>query len=201
MFGGIVETMGVVGACRFEDDCKQLSISPRHCFDDLRVGDSVAVNGVCLTVTKVQRESFDCSVVPETLRLTNLGLLVPGSLVNLERALKANDRIGGHYVQGHVDGVGEIGRMERQGAAWLVTIHVPAALTKYLVTKGYVTLDGMSITLVEVGEDWFCVTFIPHTQEVTIVNGYAVGSKLNIEVDILGKYTEKLLGGVGKHAI
>ncbi len=198
MFGGIVETTGLVTAERFENGCKHLCIAPLRLFDDLRIGDSVSVNGVCLTVTQVQQDSFQCTAVPETLALTNLGLLSVQAEVNLERALKAVDRIGGHAVQGHVDGIGEIRRIEQQGAALLVTIQAAPALMKYLVKKGYAALDGMSITLVDVGDDWFSVTFIPHTREATIVKNYQIGDKLNVEVDILGKYVEKLLGGASQ---
>ncbi len=193
MFGGIVETVGRVTASSLEKGCRHFTIEPQQTFDDIKVGDSVAVNGVCLTLTRVHEQSFDCSAVPETLTLTNLGQLTVGSRVNLERSLKATDRIGGHYVQGHVDGTGEISDIQSQGAAWFVTIKIEPALARYIVKKGYIALDGMSITLVQAGSDHFSVTFIPHTQEVTIVNAYRVGSKLNVEVDILGKYAEKLL--------
>lgn len=196
MFGGIVEAVGEVKAESFENGCKQLSIMPGMNFDDLSLGDSVSVNGVCLTVTRLQGNCFDCSAVPETLALTNLGQLTVGSLVNLERALKVNSRIGGHYVQGHVDGLGEIADIQAAGAASLVTIKVAPALAKYIVKKGYVTLDGMSITVIQVEVDQFSVTFIPHTQAATIVKNYRLGTLLNVEVDILGKYAEKLLGVV-----
>jgi riboflavin synthase len=194
MFGGIVETIGVITAEKFENGCKHFSIRPELIFDDLKLGDSVSVNGVCLTVTRLHDNSFDCSAVPETLALTNLGQLTKGSSVNLERSLKIDSRIGGHYVQGHVDGRGEIVKIEACGAASLVTIKVPLTLTKYIVKKGYITLDGMSITVVQVEEEQFSVTFIPHTQAVTIVKHYGIGTQLNVEVDILGKYAEKLLG-------
>jgi len=193
MFGGIVETVGVVKARSQSQDCLHFTIAPELRFDDLKVGDSVAVNGVCLTATVVHAAGFDCTAVPETLALTNLSQLTVGSPVNLERALKASDRIGGHHVQGHVDGLGEITAIQDQGAAWLVTLQVAATLARYIVKKGYITLDGMSITIVEAGRDQFSVTLIPHTQQVTIASGYRVGSKLNVEVDILGKYAEKLL--------
>lgn len=193
MFGGIVETVGLVKASIHENGCRHFTIEPQLLFDDVKVGDSVSVNGVCLTLTRIHEKSFDCSAVPETLSLTNLGRLAVGSRVNLERSLKVWDRIGGHYVQGHVDGQGEISEMQVQGAAFLATIKIAPTLARYIVKKGYIALDGMSITIVQAWQDRFSVTFIPHTQEVTIVNEYRVGSKLNVEVDILGKYAEKLL--------
>jgi len=193
MFGGIVEAIGVIKTAAEQASCKHFTIELQQMFDDLKIGDSVSVNGVCLTVTRLQEKSFNCSAVPETLALTNLSKRGPGARVNLERALRVNDRIGGHYVQGHVDGTAEICAIETQGAAQRVTLRIAPALARYLVKKGYVALDGMSITLVEAQDDQFCVTLIPHTREVTIANDYRVGSQLNVEVDILGKYAEKLL--------
>ena len=193
MFGGIVETVGRVQAESLLKGCKHLSISPQRSFADLRVGDSLAVNGVCLTLTQVHEKHFTCNVVPETLALTTMNQLEVGSFVNLERALKVSDRIGGHYVQGHIDGVGEINDIQAQGAAWLVTIRIEPILAKYVVKKGYVAVDGMSLTIVQVEQNQFSVTFIPHTQAVTIAKHYRIGSQLNVEVDILGKYVEKLL--------
>lgn len=194
MFGGLVEAVGIVKAETHESGCKHFSILPQIPFDDVNLGDSVAVNGVCLTVTKINGNCFDFTAVPETLALSNLGQLSVGSLVNLERSLKVNARIGGHYVQGHTDGTGEITNIQAAGAALLVTIKVMPELAKYIVKKGYVALDGMSITVAQIGLDELTVTFIPHTQQMTIVKNYHVGTQLNIEVDILGKYAEKLLG-------
>lgn len=200
MFSGIVETTGVISAIAFAQDCMQLTITPKFVFDDIAIGDSVAINGVCLTITEIYQESFKVTAVPETLRLTNLDLLKVGGVVNLERSLKISSRIGGHYVQGHVDGKGEILEIKKDGkAAWLVKINVAAKLAKLIVPKGYVAIDGMSITAIEVSQDWFTVTLIPHTQAVTISNHYKVGSLVNIEVDILGKYVEKILGA--QHAL
>ncbi len=193
MFGGIVETVGVVQAVTLVKDCKQFTISPQKQFDDLKIGDSIAINGVCLTVTAVHPDYFNFTAVPETLALTTLGKLQRGSIVNLERALKVNERIGGHYVQGHIDGIGELAALEEQGAAWLVTIKIAPRLAQYVVKKGYVAVDGMSLTVVEEATDQFSVVFIPHTQAATIVKAYCLGTQLNIEVDIVGKYVEKFL--------
>lgn len=194
MFNGIVETIGVIEDIHIENDCKHFTISSVELFDDLKIDDSISVNGVCLTITYIKNKQFKVTAVPETLRLTNLEFLVVDSQVNLERSMHVNSRISGHSMQGHVDGVGEVVDVSNEGAALLVKISIPLQLTKYIVNKGYITLDGMSITVIRAEENWFTVTFIPHTQKVTIVPQYSVGTKINIEVDILGKYIEKILG-------
>jgi riboflavin synthase len=203
MFSGIVETIGFIKQLVNLQDCLQLTISPQLSFTDLHIGDSVSVNGVCLTVTRFDATSFDVTIVPETLRLTNLGNLEINSLVNLERALPANGRFGGHYVQGHVDGIAEIIDLTIDGKqALLVTIKTTPALSKYIVNKGYITLDGMSITVIKAKADAFTVTFIPHTQAATIVQHYQIGTQINLEVDILAKYVEKLLASSSdSHAV
>ena len=194
MFTGIVETVGTITALDYQGDCLHLTISPELPFTDLKIGDSVAVNGVCLTVTHFSPDAFHVTVVPETLRLTNLSRLSQHSPVNLERSMQANARIGGHYVQGHVDGMGEIIAITPDGEqALLVKISITPALERYVVNKGYIGLDGMSLTVIETTPTWFTVTLIPHTQDVTLVKHYQIGTQLNIEVDMLGKYVEKLL--------
>ena len=195
MFSGIVETIGIIRNLVLENGCKQFTLHTVLDFTDIEIGHSVAVNGVCLTVTDFSAHTLHMTAVPETLRLTNLDELNIGDQVNLERALQANTRIGGHYVQGHVDATGEILALTPDNSeAWLVSISLPLALKKYVVKKGYVTLDGMSITVAAVHADYFIVTLIPHTQAVTIANQYAVGKKINIEVDMMAKYVESLLG-------
>jgi riboflavin synthase len=197
MFGGIVETLGIVNSIEMNPSHIDISITPQIKFSDISIGDSVAVNGVCLTVTTFVNNTFSATIVPETMRLTNLGNLAVGSKVNLERALPVNGRIGGHCVQGHIDGCGDIIELQQDGNdALLVKIAVPSTLAKYFVNKGYVTIDGMSITIIEATPTWFSVTLIPHTQAVTITNEYRTGSRVNLEVDILGKYVEKLLGSM-----
>ena len=194
MFGGIVETLGIVSSIKISPSYLDISIAPQKNFSDIALGDSIAVNGVCLTVTAFTDTTFTAMVVPETMRLTNLNDLVIGSKVNLERALPVNGRIGGHYVQGHVDAFTHIIDVKNDGDnALLVKFATPSSLAKYLVNKGYIAIDGMSLTIIEAKPDWFSVTFIPHTQGVTVVNQYQVGSRVNLEVDILGKYLEKLL--------
>jgi riboflavin synthase len=194
MFSGIVETIGIIQDITFLTDCIHFVIRPNILFDDLAIGDSVSVNGVCLTVTRLTDTSFSCTAVPETLRITNLGYLTKNSTVNLERSLKLNARIGGHYVQGHVDAAAEIIELKKTESSWLTKILLPPHLQKYVVSKGYITIDGMSITVIETTPEWFSVMFIPHTKEVTIVNQYDEGTKVNLEVDIISKYVEKLLG-------
>ncbi len=196
MFSGIVECIGFITAIILNDGCKQFTIQPEIPFDDLNIGDSVCVNGICLTVTHFTNTDFNVTVVPETLRVTNLDNLVINDPVNLERSLKLGQRLGGHYVQGHVDGVGEILSITPDhSSALLVKISLPKKLTNYLVNKGYITIDGMSITIIEAAEEWFTVTFIPHTQAVTVTNQYRVGHTVNLEADIVGKYIEKITRG------
>ena|SRR5579872_3254489 len=194
MFNGIVESVGIIEDIQIKNDCKHFTIVSAKHFDDLKINDSIAVNGVCLTVTKRQDNTFSVTAVPETLRLTNLKFLVPGNPVNLERSMRSNSRISGHYVQGHVDGVGNILAIQKEGDALLVKIGVCSSLAKYIVNKGYVALDGVSITVIRAEKNSFTVTFIPHTQKITLVNRYSLGTVVNIEVDILGKYVEKILG-------
>jgi len=195
MFGGIVETTGIIKEMQIQNGCKSFIISPNMSFDDVVIGDSISVNGVCLTVTSLTHNTFNVTAVPETLNRTNLKKLSVNNQVNLERSLKYGARMGGHYVQGHVDEVATILEINHQGDAWIVKFSVPAHLAKYLVSKGYVGIDGMSITIIEATSGWFSVTFIPHTQQVTIVNQYAVGTDVNLEVDMMAKHIEKLLGG------
>ncbi|TAL60176.1 MAG: riboflavin synthase [Legionella sp.] len=194
MFSGIVETLGTIQLMNSNADAVVFHIQPQMTFADLHIGDSVAVNGVCLTITELLPQSFSVTAVPETLRLTNLGILQQGDQVNLERALLVGGRNGGHNVQGHVDSVGTIAAIEEDGKeAWLIKFTIPMALSKYIVKKGFITIDGMSITVIDAQADWFTVTLIPHTRDVTIANTYQVGTKVNIEVDIMGKYIEKLV--------
>lgn len=201
MFTGIIETVGHIKKCTLQNGCKYFTIAPQHPFRDVIIGESIAVNGVCLTVTHFTDTTFDVTAVPETRRLTNLDELQIGNVVNLEQSLKSGSRIGGHYVQGHVDGMGKILEIKNDASeAWLVKISIPTSLAKYVVPKGYIGLDGMSITVIQITSEWFTVTFIPHTQNATITHQYGIGDLINIEVDMMGKYIEKLLGAY-KHAI
>lgn len=199
MFSGIVSAIGIIQRILKHQDSIDFIICIPNTFTHLEIGESIAVNGVCLTVTDFTQTTISVTAVPETLRITNLGQLTENNLVNLERSITLNTRLGGHYVQGHVDATGEILDIQADGnAAILVKISMPKELGKYIVRKGYITLDGMSITVIDTAPDWFTVTFIPHTQKATIVQYYHVGSKINLEVDILSKYVEKLLFNEGK---
>ncbi len=195
MFNGIIETTGIITHYEKKADCIHLTVSPHQAFANLSIGDSVAINGVCLTITEFNDQTFVVTLVPETLRLICAEQMMLGNSVNLERAMKANGRMGGHYVQGHIDGTGMIIAFEPdgEGGAMIAKISMPKTLAKYIVNKGYIAIDGMSITVIEACCEWFSVTLIPHTQAVTISKHYRVSSCLNIEVDILSKYVEKLL--------
>lgn len=188
MFSGIVERIGWIQACEKQSGNLVLELDHQGTFSDLRLGDSVAVNGVCLTVTHIEPLFFRVCVVPETLRLTNLAYCEKGQAVNLERSLKYGDRIGGHYVQGHIDGVGEMLRLAQDGEnALLVTVAADEALLSAVIVKGYIAVDGMSLTVIDKTRTHFSVTLIPHTRLHTIAQYYQVGMKVNLEMDIFIK--------------
>jgi riboflavin synthase len=195
MFTGIVEESGRVAAVQVRPGGARLEIVAPLVAAGARAGDSVAINGVCLTVTDVAageaRLAFDA--VPETLSRTNLGSLRSGDRVNLERPLAVGDRFGGHIVQGHVDGVGRIAALEAEGNATRVTVAAPEPLMRYIVEKGSVAVDGISLTVAGVDGAQFWVAIIPHTWEVTNLSHRRVGDTVNLEVDILAKYVERLL--------
>lgn len=193
MFTGIVEEIGSVRSCRRHGDGFDLSINASLVIEDAKLGDSIAVNGVCLTVTALDDKGFVTGLAPETLNRTNLEALSTGSGVNLERALLPTTRMGGHYVQGHVDGTGTISDFRIDNDALWVTIKAPANVMPYVVPKGYITLDGTSLTIVEVGDDWFNVTLVAYTQQHIIMPKKSLGDSINIEVDVLGKYVERLI--------
>jgi len=191
MFTGIVEELGTVVA-RSDD---RLELRGPLVTEDVADGDSIAVNGVCLTVVKVAGDTFIADVMAETWRRSSLGELEPGARVNLERAVTPATRLGGHLVQGHVDGVGTVAA-RIPGDGWeTVRISVPPGLSRYLVEKGSVTVDGVSLTVVETGMDWFTVGLIPTTLDRTTLGRKHVGAPVNLEVDVIAKYVEKLVGG------
>lgn len=192
MFTGIVEELGEV----VRQEPGRLTVRGPWVTADARPGDSIAVNGVCLTVVGLAGDGFTVDVLPETLARTALGRLVPGDPVNLERAATAATRLGGHLVQGHVDGVGTV-RSRTAGARWHeLRVGLPAPLSRYLVEKGSVSVDGVSLTVVAVGDDWFDVALIPTTLELTTLGRRRVGDPVNLEVDVIAKYVEKLVGAV-----
>jgi riboflavin synthase len=194
MFTGLIEGQGVITGVSPEGPGTKLHVAPpAGMTEGAAVGDSIAINGCCLTVVEVQAGRWTFEAGPETLARTNLGRLVPGQRVNLERALAAQARLGGHFVQGHIDGCGTVESILRDGQ-W-VTLRFAAAgeLTRQMVSKGSVAVDGISLTLVDVDEGRFSVALIPHTLEVTTLGARRVGDGVNIETDILAKYVEKLL--------
>ncbi|NLW25442.1 MAG: riboflavin synthase [Clostridia bacterium] len=193
MFTGIVEEMGVVKNIRRGMESAVLTIEGKVVPGDLNLGDSVAVNGVCLTVVDYKDRFFEVAVMAETLRLTTLKELKPGDRVNLERALKAGGRFGGHIVTGHIDGVGVIVGQEKEDIAVVTDIQAPPEVMKYVVKKGSIAVDGISLTVVDFSQDTFQVSLIPHTAAVTTLGYKKPGDKVNLEADIIGKYVEKLL--------
>ncbi|WP_341361121.1 riboflavin synthase [Georgenia sp. M64] len=193
MFTGLIDEVGTVRGRSDADGAAVLSLTAATVLDGLREGDSVAVAGVCLTVTALDADGFTADVMPETLRRTTLGSLTPGRGVNLERALAADGRLGGHLVQGHVDGVGTV-LARRPGPRWdEVDVSVPAALARYVAEKGSITVEGVSLTVTAAREDSFGVALIPTTLGATTLGTLAVGDPVNLEVDVLAKYVERLL--------
>ena len=166
--------------------------------EDVHLGDSIAVNGVCLTVTDFTAGSFGVDVMAETLNRSNLGKLNPGEKVNLERALRLSDRLGGHLVSGHIDGVGTIIRDSQEDLARILEISAPPNVLRYTIEKGSIAVDGTSLTVVTVGERSFTVSLIPHTRGLTTLGHKKVGHTVNLEADLIGKYVERLLGASGR---
>lgn len=193
MFTGIVEELGTIRAVRRGAASAVLSIGAAEVLSDLKIGDSVAVNGVCLTVTSLDDGGFTADVMHETLGRTSLGALAPGGRVNLERAMPANGRFGGHIVSGHIDGTGKVASVRPDDNALWYTIYAAPELLRYIVEKGSVTIDGISLTVAAVDEVSFSVSLIPHTAAVTTLGKKRAGDTVNLETDIIGKYVEKLL--------
>ena len=193
MFTGLIEEMGTLRGVRRGAHSSVLSVGAKEILDDLKVGDSVAVNGVCLTATTVDAGGFTADVMHETLRRSSLAALTPGSPVNLERAMAAGGRFGGHIVSGHIDGTGTVTTRRRDDNAVWYTVAAPPPLLRYIVEKGSIAIDGISLTVAEVTERDFSVSVIPHTAAVTILGGKGPGDVVNLETDVIGKYVEKLL--------
>lgn len=193
MFTGIVEEMGTVRRLNQSPNRCELELSASKVLEGTQIGDSIAVNGVCLTVIRLGEEHFTADVMPETLRRSNLRQLKPGSKVNLERAMAANGRFGGHIVAGHIDGTGKILAMQPEGNAVLVTISATPELLRYVVEKGSIAIDGISLTVAKVSHTDFTVSLIPHTGEETTLLKHRSGEIVNLETDIIGKYVEKLM--------
>lgn len=198
MFTGLIEGLGTVAAVESETAGIRLVIAPPALMLDVgvdrcRLGDSVAINGCCLTVIEIKHDCWSFQAGTETLSKTNLGRLAIGDPVNLERSLPVNGRLGGHFVQGHVDGVGSVDRIDREGEWVAMWFRVPEPQAQLMVAKGSVAVDGISLTVVNVERDRFSVALIPHTLSVTTLGVRQVGDPVNIETDILGKYVQKLL--------
>ncbi|HZQ52892.1 MAG TPA: riboflavin synthase [Bryobacteraceae bacterium] len=196
MFTGIIEELGRVFELQPGQTGARLTIQTPAILHDATVGASIAVNGACVTAVEIAGEKFSADLAPETLKRTNLGDLRPGSPVNLERPLRANSRLDGHFVLGHVDGTASIVSLEALGADnWWLRIRVPAELTRYIVSKGSLAVDGISLTVAEIEDDVVGFTIIPHTYEHTTLHAYKPGNRVNVEADILAKHLEKLLSG------
>lgn len=193
MFTGIVEEIGTVEALGEIAGGWSLTVRASTVLEDSRPGHSIAINGACLTVTGLTDATFTVGLSPETLRRTNLGDLRPGDEVNLERSLAFNGRIGGHFVQGHVDGTGVIRAFRPEGDSLWVTVAAPRELLRYIVPKGYVAVDGASLTAVDVWEDAFTFMLVAYTQQHITLPRKPVGSRVNLEVDMLGKYVERFV--------
>jgi riboflavin synthase len=201
LFTGLIEDLGTLRELRRGAAEVRLTVATALPMGELTLGESIAVNGICLTVVAFGKGTFSADVSVETVACTTLAELTPGHRVNLERALRLSDRLGGHLVSGHVDGVGTVVERTREGNASRFTFRVPTELSRYLVGKGSVAVDGISLTINAVAGDTFSLTIIPHTLVMTTLQTLAVGGRVNIETDIIGKYVERLLrGGEGKES-
>ncbi len=198
MFTGIIEETGQVLAFTPNQTGARVRIGCAIVWQGLAPGDSVCVNGVCLTAVALEPGSFAADLAPETLERSNLGTLTAGSLVNLERSMAANGRYSGHIVQGHVDGTAELVSLNLLGGEnrWL-TIRIPAGLDRYIVSKGSICIDGISLTVAKLVGDQLSVTIIPHTYSMTAMRGWLAGRRVNLEVDVIAKYVEKMMGARG----
>ncbi|MDO4773253.1 MAG: riboflavin synthase [Bacillota bacterium] len=191
MFTGIVEEKGKIVGIKKSPKSILLSIQAKQIFDDLKLGDSVATNGVCLTVTDMKGDIFTADVMNETVKRTNLKDLKSGDFVNLERALTLNTRLGGHIVSGHIDGTGSIYKIKQDDIAYIYTIRTSPEITRYIIKKGSVAIDGISLTVVDVDETSFSLSIIPHTMKHTVLTDKQIGDTVNIENDLVAKYIEK----------
>lgn len=193
MFSGIIAEIGTITRAEDRDGGLRLAVATHELgMDDVRLGDSIAVNGVCLTVVKKDSNAFSVDVSRETLNCT-VGLEAQGARVNLEKALRLADRLGGHLVSGHVDGVGEVVEFADLGESWKLAVRAPQALAKYIAVKGSITINGVSLTVNEVQGAQFSVNLIPHTLAVTTLNELYPGARLNLEIDLIARYVERMM--------
>ena len=200
MFTGIIEEIGIIQKIDVIENGKRLKISASKIMDDVKVDDSVAVNGVCLTVIKLEQNSFWAEAVGETLKKTTINKLYQNTNVNLERAVRLSDRLGGHLVQGHVNGIGVIKKINRLGENYYVEVRVPSDLEKYLIKEGSIAVDGISLTIANLTGSLVGISIIPHTWKNTNLRFRQISDEVNIEVDIIAKYVEKLLNAKDKDA-
>ena len=194
MFTGIIEEIGTVVTMTRGARSFSLEVRAKKVLEDTKIGDSISTNGVCLTVTELSENSFKADVMPETVSRTALQELTAGSLVNLERALSLQTRLGGHIVTGHIDGTGRISQRRNDDNALWISIECAPSLLRHIVEKGSITIQGVSLTVARVDESSFAVSLIPHTQSVTTLHNLRIGSLVNLETDIIAKYVEKMLG-------
>lgn len=198
MFSGIIADVGTIARAEDRDGGLRLSVATKSLgMDDVQLGDSIAVNGVCLTVVKIEGDIFTVDVSRETLNCT-AGLETQGAHVNLEKALRLSDRLGGHLVSGHVDGVGEVVLFVDLAESWTLTVRAPQSLVKYLAAKGSITINGVSLTVNEVQGSVFSVNLIPHTLLMTTLNELRAGVKVNLEIDLIARYVERMLSVASK---
>lgn len=197
MFTGIVEELGKVRQISLQGSSGRIAIQAKKVLEGTRIGDSIAVNGVCLTVISLRPDGFTADVMAETLRRSSLGTRKPGDLVNLERAMAANGRFGGHLVQGHIDGTGSIESYRKEENAVWITVRTGDDIMRLIVEKGSICIDGVSLTVAAEGDGWFQVSVIPHTGSETTLLGKKPGDLVNLETDVVGKYIEKLLRNTG----
>ena len=199
MFTGIIEAQGTIIEIRPEGQGKRFGFNADFVLDQTKIGDSISVNGVCLTIVKIHGQSFQVDVSPETLARTTFGRAKIGNRVNLERALRLSERIDGHLVSGHIDGMGTIKQKQNKGNAVIVTIGVPESFSRYMIKKGSIAVDGISLTINNCDRNSFDVSIIPHTAKLTTIILCQVGDPVNIETDMIGKYVERFVTEIQSH--
>lgn len=193
MFTGIIEEVGTISKIKTLQGGRRITIKAQKVIDDLDIDHSIAVSGVCLTVVELEKGGFTVEAVGETLQKTTLSRSKSGMSVNLERALRFNDRLGGHLVQGHVNGMGNITSSDKKGESWYLELEIPASLSKYVIPEGSIAVDGISLTIAQLMENRLAISVIPHTYKNTTVSSYKIGQMVNIEIDFLARYVEKIL--------
>jgi riboflavin synthase len=193
MFTGIIEGLGTISGIRLAGKGRRLSITSDFCLDQSEVGDSISVSGACLTVVVIGDTRFEVDLSPETVAKTTFGRIKTGDRVNLERAMRLSDRIDGHLVTGHIDGVGTIRHKKMMDSVMIVTIGIPEALSRYMIQKGSVAVDGISLTINACDKESFEATIIPHTAKLTTIGFKKIGDQVNIEADLIGKYVERFI--------